>query len=121
MPVYTQSVIEEIVVTSMKKSSLLSQTPAAISTLESDEISLKGITSPSDIKFQVPSMSYTSIFGEPYITIRGVSGFNNAPGVSVSVDGVYQSKSTSSILGEVDLERIEVIRGPQGTLYGKNT
>ena len=105
----------------MKKSSLLSQTPAAISTLESDEISLKGITSPSDIKFQVPSMSYTSIFGEPYITIRGVSGFNNAPGVSVSVDGVYQSKSTSSILGEVDLERIEVIRGPQGTLYGRNS
>ena len=121
MPVYSQSVIEEIVVTSMKKSSLLSQTPAAISTLESDEISLKGITSPSDIKFQVPSMSYTSIFGEPYITIRGVSGFNNAPGVSVSVDGVYQSKSTSSILGEVDLERIEVIRGPQGTLYGRNS
>ena len=105
----------------MKKSSLLRQTPAAISTLESDEISLKGITSPSDIKFQVPSMSYTSIFGEPYITIRGVSGFNNAPGVSVSVDGVYQSKSTSSILGEVDLERIEVIRGPQGTLYGRNS
>ena len=105
----------------MRKSSLLSQTPAAISTLESDEISLKGITSPSDIKFQVPSMSYTSIFGEPYITIRGVSGFNNAPGVSVSVDGVYQSKSTSSILGEVDLERIEVIRGPQGTLYGRNS
>ncbi len=105
----------------MKKSSLLSQTPAAISALESDEISLKGITSPSDIKFQVPSMSYTSIFGEPYITIRGVSGFNNAPGVSVSVDGVYQSKSTSSILGEVDLERIEVIRGPQGTLYGRNS
>ena len=121
MPAYSQSVIEEIVVTSMKKSSLLSQTPAAISTLESDEISLKGITSPSDIKFQVPSMSYTSIFGEPYITIRGVSGFNNAPGVSVSVDGVYQSKSTSSILGEVDLERIEVIRGPQGTLYGRNS
>ena len=121
MPVYSQSVIEEIVVTSMKKSSLLSQTPAAISTLESDEISLKGITSLSDIKFQVPSMSYTSIFGEPYITIRGVSGFNNAPGVSVSVDGVYQSKSTSSILGEVDLERIEVIRGPQGTLYGRNS
>jgi len=121
VPVYSQSVIEEIVVTSMKKSSLLSQTPAAISTLESDEISLKGITSPSDIKFQVPSMSYTSIFGEPYITIRGVSGFNNAPGVSVSVDGVYQSKSTSSILGEVDLERIEVIRGPQGTLYGRNS
>ena len=121
MPVYSQSVIEEIVVTSMKKSSLLSQTPAAISALESDEISLKGITSPSDIKFQVPSMSYTSIFGEPYITIRGVSGFNNAPGVSVSVDGVYQSKSTSSILGEVDLERIEVIRGPQGTLYGRNS
>ena len=121
MPVYSQSVIEEIVVTSMKKSSLLRQTPAAISTLESDEISLKGITSPSDIKFQVPSMSYTSIFGEPYITIRGVSGFNNAPGVSVSVDGVYQSKSTSSILGEVDLERIEVIRGPQGTLYGRNS
>ena len=95
--------------------------PASISTMESEEINLKGILSPQEIKFQVPSMSYTSIFGEPYITIRGVSGFNNAPGVSVSIDGVYQSKSTSSILGEVDLDRIEVIRGPQGTLYGRNS
>ena len=110
-PLMSQNVIEEIVVTSMKRNTLLKDTPASISTMESEEINLKGILSPQEIKFQVPSMSYTSIFGEPYITIRGVSGFNNAPGVSVSIDGVYQSKSTSSILGEVDLDRIEVIRG----------
>ena len=120
-PLMSQNVIEEIVVTSMKRNTLLKDTPASISTMESEEINLKGILSPQEIKFQVPSMSYTSIFGEPYITIRGVSGFNNAPGVSVSIDGVYQSKSTSSILGEVDLDRIEVIRGPQGTLYGRNS
>ena len=120
-PLMSQNVIEEIVVTSMKRNTLLKDTPASISTMESEEINLKGILSPQEIKFQVPSMSYTSIFGEPYITIRGVSGFNNAPGVSVSIDGIYQSKSTSSILGEVDLDRIEVIRGPQGTLYGRNS
>tara|TARA_Y100001970_G_scaffold108715_1_gene135885 strand:+ start:936 stop:3092 length:2157 start_codon:yes stop_codon:yes gene_type:complete len=118
---YGQYIIEEIVVTSMKRSKLLSETPASVSTMESSEIDLKGVIGPEEIKFQVPSMSYTSIFGEPYITIRGVSGFNNAPGVSVSIDGIYQSKSTSSILGEIDLERIEVIRGPQGTLYGRNS
>ena len=118
---HSQSPIEEIVVTSMKRSNLLSETPASVSTMESSEINLKAVIGPQDIKFQVPSMSYTSIFGEPYITIRGVSGFNNAPGVSVSIDGIYQSRSTSSILGEIDLERIEVIRGPQGTLYGRNS
>ena len=118
---HSQSPIEEIVVTSMKRSNLLSETPASVSTMESSEINLKALIGPQDIKFQVPSMSYTSIFGEPYITIRGVSGFNNAPGVSVSIDGIYQSRSTSSILGEIDLERIEVIRGPQGTLYGRNS
>ena len=118
---YGESIIEEIVVTSMKRSNLLSETPASVSTMESSEIDLKGVIGPQEIKFQVPSMSYTSIFGEPYITIRGVSGFNNAPGVSVTIDGIYQSKSTSSILGEIDLERIEVIRGPQGTLYGRNS
>ena len=118
---YGESIIEEIVVTSMKRSNLLSETPASVSTMESSEIDLKGLIGPQEIKFQVPSMSYTSIFGEPYITIRGVSGFNNAPGVSVTIDGIYQSKSTSSILGEIDLERIEVIRGPQGTLYGRNS
>jgi len=119
--VYGQSIIEEIVITSMKRSNLLNETPASVSTIDSSEIDIKGLVGPQEIKFQVPSMSYTSIFGEPYITIRGVSGFNNAPGVSVSVDGIYQSKSTSSILGEIDLERIEVIRGPQGTLYGRNS
>ena len=96
---HSQSPIEEIVVTSMKRSNLLSETPASVSTMESSEINLKAVIGPQDIKFQVPSMSYTSIFGEPYITIRGVSGFNNAPGVSVSIDGIYQSRSTSSILG----------------------
>jgi Outer membrane cobalamin receptor protein len=78
---HSQSPIEEIVVTSMKRSNLLSETPASVSTMESSEINLKAVIGPQDIKFQVPSMSYTSIFGEPYITIRGVSGFNNAPGV----------------------------------------
>ena len=60
----SQNVIEEIVVTSMKRNTLLKDTPASISTMESEEINLKGILSPQEIKFQVPSMSYTSIFGE---------------------------------------------------------
>ena len=113
--------IEEIVVTALKRSSTVVDTPVAITAISSTEIEDKGITSMHDLKHLVPSMNFTQVLGAQNITIRGIGQFNGNPGVSVSTDGIFQSRAHSSQLGEMDLERVEVLRGPQGTLYGRNS
>jgi len=119
-PVFSED-IEEIVVTALKRSSTVVDTPASITAIGANEIEDKGITDMNDLKHLIPSMNFTSVLGAQNITIRGIGQFNGNPGVSVSTDGVFQSRSHSSQLGEMDLERIEVLRGPQGTLYGRNS
>ena len=119
-PIYAEDV-EEIVVTALKRSSTVVDTPAAITAISSTEIEDKGITSMHDLKHLVPSMNFTNVLGAQNITIRGIGQFNGNPGVSVSTDGIFQSRAHSSQLGEMDLERVEVLRGPQGTLYGRNS
>ena len=120
VPIYAEDV-EEIVVTALKRSSTVVDTPAAITAISSTEIEDKGITSMHDLKHLVPSMNFTNVLGAQNITIRGIGQFNGNPGVSVSTDGIFQSRAHSSQLGEMDLERVEVLRGPQGTLYGRNS
>ena len=119
-PIYAEDV-EEIVVTALKRSSTVVDTPVAITAISSTEIEDKGITSMHDLKHLVPSMNFTQVLGAQNITIRGIGQFNGNPGVSVSTDGIFQSRAHSSQLGEMDLERVEVLRGPQGTLYGRNS
>ena len=119
-PIYAEDV-EEIIVTALKRSSTVVDTPAAITAISSTEIEDKGITSMHDLKHLVPSMNFTNVLGAQNITIRGIGQFNGNPGVSVSTDGIFQSRAHSSQLGEMDLERVEVLRGPQGTLYGRNS
>ena len=119
-PIYAEDV-EEIVVTALKRSSTVVDTPVAITAISSTEIEDKGISSMHDLKHLVPSMNFTQVLGAQNITIRGIGQFNGNPGVSVSTDGIFQSRAHSSQLGEMDLERVEVLRGPQGTLYGRNS
>tara|TARA_B100001142_G_scaffold227627_1_gene225731 strand:- start:4965 stop:7118 length:2154 start_codon:yes stop_codon:yes gene_type:complete len=119
-PVFSED-IEEIIVTALKRSSTVVDTPASITAIGANEIDDKGITDMNDLKHLVPSMNFTSVLGAQNITIRGIGQFNGNPGVSISTDGVFQSRAHSSQLGEMDLQRIEVLRGPQGTLYGRNS
>ena len=113
--------IEEIVVTGLKKTSSLMETPSAITALTGDDLVARGITELSQLQFAVPSMHYGEKLGNKTIAIRGVGEFNNQPGVLVTIDGVVQSSGSSSQLSQLDLERVEVLRGPQGTLYGRNS
>ena len=116
-----EPVYEEIVVTALKRTQSVQDVPSAISVLGAQELQDRGITTFHDIQFAVPSLHYAEYFGDANISIRGIGDFQGNPGVSVSMDGVYQPRSASSKLAQLDLERVEVLRGPQGTLYGRNS
>jgi len=114
--------IETITVTVQRRSQTLQEVPAAASAVSGQQIDSAGIAQMQDIQAFVPSMHYGEERGEAKITIRGVS---NAQGTdqstAVHVDGIYQNRARSiTSLTFFDVERVEVLRGPQGTLYGRN-
>ncbi|HKY51404.1 MAG TPA: TonB-dependent receptor, partial [Candidatus Limnocylindria bacterium] len=120
--------IEEIVVTAQKREQKLQDVPVAVTAITTDQIESRGIDNLSDLNAVAPGLQISKTPSNStisQITIRGVSQINPAiywdPAVGVYVDGVYIGKSQGSIFDIVDLARVEVLRGPQGTLYGRNT
>lgn len=118
--------IEEIVVTSTKRQSTLQEIPVAVSVVQADDLKQSQVQDVKDLQFLVPSLRITQLqsSGNTNFLIRGFgNGANNAgiePSVGVFVDGVYRSRSASALNDLPNLERIEVLRGPQSTLFGKN-
>lgn len=112
--------IGDVVVTAQKRSQSVQAIPAAITALGSEALEQRGVTDTSDLQFVVPSLQTGKLLGQTAVTIRGVGLNQGSPGVAIHVDGVYQARPAMGDLGQVDLERVEVLRGPQGTLYGRN-
>ena len=116
--------IGEVVVTAQKRSESVQAIPAAITALSGAMLEQRGIGGVNDLQFAVPSFHSGTLTGSTGITIRGVGattvGTSGASGVAVNVDGVYQTQTTTVDLSQIDLQRVEVLRGPQGTLYGRN-
>jgi len=114
--------LEEIIVTANKRESALLETAAAVSAFDASTLQQLGIQNALDIVAHTPSLSIT----QNKISIRGVGRPNNAlgsdPGVGVYWDGVYNTENgIFRYANFFDIERIEVLRGPQGTLYGRNS
>jgi len=123
-----QSVIEEISVTAQKREQSVQDVSVAVSAFSGDAIDRMGFEEGLDITQQVPNMNFFAIFGEassPSISLRGISLVNFSDSwespVSIYVDDVYRGNPAGSAIQLFDLERVEVLRGPQGTLYGRNT
>ena len=117
----TVGVIEEVVVTALKRSQPIGDVAASISAISAEILVDKGIDDLNDVQFIIPSFHFGGFLGSQNISIRGIGEFNDQPGVVVSLNGIYQSRATTAQLAPFDLERIEVLRGPQGTLYGRNS
>ncbi len=120
--------LEEIVVTAQKREQAVTDISIAIDVLDGDELRQRGATSLIDIAQYSPGVNIRGPFGDfsyPLISLRGVNtdGFIETISQSTGVytDGVFISSSPMLALRIVDVERIEILKGPQGTLYGRNT
>lgn len=117
---------DEIVVTAQKRSQAINDIGLSITAVSGDALAQRGIVDAADLVKVVPGMNYTpTAFNSPVYTLRGIGFFDNAlaaaPAVSVYVDEVPLSFSAMTNGATLDLERVEVIKGPQGTLYGQNS
>lgn len=122
------ALLDEIVVTSRRRSEVLQDVPIPISVVGGSQIEQSGAFNVNRVKELIPSVQlYTSNPRNTGINIRGIGspfGLTNDgldPGVGFYVDGVYYARPAAATLDFIDVERIEVLRGPQGTLFGKNT
>ncbi|WP_176594346.1 TonB-dependent receptor [Sphingobium sp. EM0848] len=116
--------IEEIIVTAQKRESALQDTPIAISAFSEKTIEQNQIQGISDVAVSTPGLVFAQLEADTTISLRGVglniTGLGGEPAVATYQDGVYMGQSFTMSLPAFDLERIEVLRGPQGTLYGRN-
>lgn len=118
--------LEDIVVTAQKRTESLQDVPIAVTVHDGNDIESDNIESLLGIGGQTPGLVFTAFsVGQPEISIRGVStkedGASANDSVVVSIDDVYIAARTAQVFDIFDLERVEVLRGPQGTLYGKNS
>jgi len=115
--------LEEVIVTSQRREQPLQDVPVAVTALSEHEIQARGIASTHDVLPTIPNVTYDESFtiGNSFVSVRGVSQINNADApVAVVVDGVPQNNQKQLRMELFDVERIEVLKGPQGALYGRN-
>ncbi|MDP3746485.1 MAG: TonB-dependent receptor [Phenylobacterium sp.] len=117
--------IAEIVVTAQRRAQNLQDVPLSVTALDARAITEAGFTNSLSIGDQVPNLEIKTFGGVPNLAIRGVGNndFNSSSigPVSIYRDDVVVASTGSQIFALMDLDRIEVLRGPQGTLFGKNT
>ena len=117
-------VLEEIVVTASKIEQNLQDVPVSVSAVSGEKINTFGIQRAEELSSLIPNFSVQQDPIGDKINIRGIQSGNNAgleQSVSTFVDGIYRGRGVQSRFAFLDVERIEVLRGPQGTLFGKNT
>jgi iron complex outermembrane recepter protein len=118
--------LEAIVVTAEKREQSVDVVPMSITAFQGDELAQRGLNDIQDLEKVVPGLTYTETnFGPPTYTLRGIGFYDSSlaasPAVSVYVAEVPLPYSIMSSNAALDLERVEVLKGPQGTLFGQNS
>jgi len=117
--------VETLVVTAERREKALESLPMSVDVALGEDLDASGIASTPDLPFRIPTMVFTTRgpLGMPYL--RGVGSDIDSPGADLSiatfVDGVYQARGAAAIQDFYDVERVEVLKGPQGTLFGRNS
>ena len=122
-----ETTLEEIVVTAERRSERLQDVPVAVTALSAGDLTDLGVRQAGDIAASVPNLLLNLPYGpeaQPTFTLRGVTtqdySQNQSSPIAMYVDEVYKPVGSVQALQTFDLDRVEVLRGPQGTLYGKN-
>lgn len=120
--------LQDVVVTAQRREQSILKVPLAVTAVTGRALEAKGITNSADLATAVPNLQVNSSFGEtqPNFSLRGISvaneyNSNQASPVGVYINDVYIASRVSQGMGLFDLDRVEVLRGPQGTLFGRNT
>lgn len=113
-----------VVVSAQKRSESLQDVPIAVTAIGSGELEAKGMATTEDIAALTPGLTYSQVAGSAAPRIRGIGTATalggNENSVATYVDGVYYASPTSSILSLNNIEQVAVLKGPQGTLFGRN-
>jgi iron complex outermembrane receptor protein len=123
-----RSLTEDIVVTAERRATNLQETPLSVVAFTEEITAAKGIEDLEDLSKFTPNLSITPSRGggnnTAYFVIRGIGGGGGATGergVGLYIDGIYMPRTSGAVLRVLDIDRIEVLRGPQGTLFGRNS
>ncbi|WP_037490070.1 TonB-dependent receptor [Sphingobium indicum] len=115
---------DDIVVTATRGASNLQSTPVAITAMTAEGLQKLGISDVESLGATVPGISFGSLVGQSHIAIRGIGSSELNPGVDPRVayhqDGIYIGRPAAQTGGFFDVERVEILKGPQGALYGRN-
>lgn len=116
--------LETVTVTAQRRSEDLQKVPITVQSFDAQQLQSAGVTSTVDLGRLTPGLVYGRGVGLGSPFLRGVGTSSNGPGVensvAVYVDGVYQASKSAAISDITDVERVEVLKGPQGTLFGRN-
>ena len=119
-----QPMLEEVIVTATKRLQGMQDVPIALSVMSGEMIDDMGMRKLADVTVYMPNVTIAQTAGASQIFIRGVGSANNfgfEQSVGTFIDGVYFGRSRNARAAFLDVERVEVLKGPQSTLFGKNT
>ncbi|MFT4077404.1 MAG: TonB-dependent receptor [Asticcacaulis sp.] len=118
--------VQEVIVTAERRSTKIERTPIAITAISGNDARKKGLNSVGDILAQTPAVVVQNSTKGQAVFIRGIGSTGDAqeggdPAVNLNIDGVYEQQAIIPLASSLDVNRVEVLRGPQGTLYGRNS